>query len=130
MEIDCRDEFAMTFSCHDVFSSVDVPNFPSAVVRGGRDDLLTHVECSATNGSVVSINILDCLYSLVKWIVGTGQEWVWARIFRVGCVFFSALSKCALTERVLVFLEAFPLSLMGRFDLLLDSLFVCFDLVA
>ena len=100
MEVNGGDPVTMTFSSHDVVTGVHVPDLPGAVVGGGSDDLLTHVEGHASNGALMSSDLGSTVESVGHWLVGLGQVWVWTGIFGHSCVLGDTLADSALTEKL------------------------------
>ncbi len=131
MEIDCRDPVTVTFTRHDVFVRLHIPDLPSAVVRGRGNDLLSLVQAHSTNSSGMSLDRGGCREPVGKWLISLGQEGVGASIFWHSCVLCRTLAECALSEELgLVSLHHIlvALALVLGFNLFLYLIFVGLNL--
>lgn len=58
MEVNSGNPVTMAFTSHDVLARFHVPDFPGAVIRGSRDNLLPLMECHATNAPRMGNNLI------------------------------------------------------------------------
>ena len=69
VEVDCRNPVTVTFACHYVFATFHVPDFPGAVIRCSRNDLLPLVQCHAADGTRMRRDCVYCRKSVSQWLI-------------------------------------------------------------
>ena len=100
MEVNGRDPVTMTFTSHDVFRSLHVPDFPSAVIRGSSDDLLSLVEGHTTDATSMSCDLSCGVESVGDWLVVLSEEWVWSGVLWHASVLCNSFAKSALSNQL------------------------------
>ena len=117
MEVHSADPVFVTLASHDVLVIVEIPDFPSAVVTSGCDNLLLGVEGHAADAFGVGVDLFAASASLVPGVVGLGEHGV-----RSGILWPRGV--LALQLETSVSLSTCTLLLHAILDLLLDHLFV------
>ena len=93
MEVDGRDPIFVTLSSHDVFAAIHVPDLPGAVVRGGRHNLLPHVEGHSADSLGVGIDTAGSTHPGGHSFVGFAQEGVGTSVLRIRCILLNASAE-------------------------------------
>ena len=123
MEIDCGYPVFVTFTSHDVLMIFKVPDLPSTIISGSRDNLLFGMKRHSTDTSGMSFNFLLARHSIVEILKGLGQIWIWSSILR---------PRSVLTLNLHLFLaisSAHSLFFHTGVDLLLDFVLMLLDLL-
>lgn len=107
MEIDSTEPVFMSFTSHDIFTGVHVPDFPRAVIGYSSDNLFAHVESKARDRSSVGLYSLAGRHASSNSLVSSRKVGVRASILGVRGVLGDAHAECTSSHAgsVLAFLS-------------------------
>ena len=127
VEVDSSKPVLVALSSHDVLAGVHVPNLPETVITGRCKDLLAHMQSHTANSAVMSFNFGGGLKPVVDGFVFTAHERVRPRVLGVRS-HLGAFTNSALTEPILAEFGALLGTIVSRVNLLLNFLFISFNL--